>query len=120
MKLLKLAVTACAAGLLSVGASAQEKPGNIASLEFQTPKNGMVKQYEEGRKAKALWHKQQKDTQPLLVSEILTLVSLDLGAPSDHTVTDGPRCGDPRRTGPGHLDGPHAAWSLRRSSSLVS
>lgn len=72
MKLLKLAVTVCAAGLLSVGTSAQEKPGNIASLELQTPKNGMVKQYEEGRKAKVLWHKQQKDTQPLYVSEILT------------------------------------------------
>ena len=30
MELLMLAVTVCAAGLLSVGASAQEKPGNIA------------------------------------------------------------------------------------------
>lgn len=72
MKLLKLAVTVCAAGLFSVGALAQEKPGTIAALEFQTPKNGMMKQYEEGRKAKAEWHKQQKDTQPLYVSEILT------------------------------------------------
>jgi hypothetical protein len=72
MKLLKLAVTVCAAGLFSVGVLAQEKPGTIAALEFQTPKNGMVKQYEEGRRAKAEWHKQQKDTQPLYVSEILT------------------------------------------------
>jgi hypothetical protein len=72
MKLTKLAVTLCAAGLLSLGALAQEKPGTIAGLEFQTPKNGMVKQYEEGRKAKAEWHKQQKDKEPLLVSEIIT------------------------------------------------
>ena len=72
MKLTKLATTLCAAGLLSVGAFAQEKPGTIAGLEFQTPKVGMVKQYEEGRKAKAEWHKQQKDKDPLLVSEIIT------------------------------------------------
>ena len=72
MKLMKLAVSLCAVGFLAVGTLAQDKPGNIAALEFQTPKNGMVKQYEEGRKAKALWHKQQKDTQPLYVSEILT------------------------------------------------
>lgn len=72
MKLMKLAVTLCVVGFLAVGALAQEKPGNIAGLEFQTPKNGMVKQYEEGRKAKVEWHKQQKDKEPLLVSEILT------------------------------------------------
>src|SRR5271156_4038961 len=58
--------------LAAMPALAQDKPGNLASIEFQTPKNGMVKQYEEGRKAKAQWHKQQKDTQPLYVSEILT------------------------------------------------
>jgi hypothetical protein len=59
-----------AAGVMLLGAVsgfAQDKPGNIAGLEFQKPKNGMVKQYEEGRKAKAAWHKQQKDTQPLMV-----------------------------------------------------
>ena len=50
MKLLKLAVSVCAVALLAVGAVAQAKPGNIAGLEFQTPKNGMVKQY--GRKTK--------------------------------------------------------------------
>lgn len=72
MKLIKLAVTLCAAGFLALGALAQEKPGTIAGLEFQTPKNGMVKQYEEGRKAKVQWHKQQKDKDALLVSEILT------------------------------------------------
>jgi hypothetical protein len=72
MKLLKLAAAVCAVGFLAAGAVAQDKPGTIAALEFQTPKNGMVKQYEEGRKAKVEWHKQQKDKNALLVSEILT------------------------------------------------
>ena len=72
MKLLKLAASLCAVAFLAVGAIAQDKPGTIAGLEFQTPKNGMVKQYEEGRKAKAEWHKQQKDKDALLVSEVLT------------------------------------------------
>src|SRR5579862_4894612 len=72
MRLLKLAATLCAVAFLAVGALAQDKPGNIAELEFQTPKNGMVKQYEEGRKAKVEWHKQQKDKDALLVSEVLT------------------------------------------------
>jgi hypothetical protein len=58
--------------LTALSGLAQEKPGNIAALEFQTPKNGMVKQYEEGRKQKAEWHKQQKDTQPLYVWEIVS------------------------------------------------
>jgi hypothetical protein len=58
--------------LTAVSGLAQDKPGNIAALEFQTPKNGMVKQYEEGRKQKAEWHKQQKDTQPLYVWEIVS------------------------------------------------
>ena len=72
MKLMKLAAVLCAGGSLAVGALAQDKPGNIAGLEFQTPKSGMVKQYEEGRKAKVEWHKQQKDTQPLFVSQIVS------------------------------------------------
>jgi hypothetical protein len=72
MKLVKFAVALCAVGLFAVGALAQDKTGTIAALEFQTPKNGMVKQYEDGRKAKADWHKQQKDKDALLVSEILT------------------------------------------------
>lgn len=72
MKLMKLAASVCTVGFLAVGALAQDKPGHIASLEFQTPKNGMVKQYEEGRKAKAAWHKQQKDKDPLFVAELLT------------------------------------------------
>ena len=50
----------------------QQNPGTIAALEFQTPKNGMVQQYENGRKQKAAWHKQQNDAQALLVWETLT------------------------------------------------
>jgi hypothetical protein len=72
MRFMKLAVTLCAVGLFAVGALAQDKPGTIAALEFQTPKNGTVKQYEDGRKAKVEWHKQQKDKDALFVSEVLT------------------------------------------------
>ena len=72
MKLTKLAISLCATGVFSVCTLAQDNAGNIASLEFQTPKNGMVKQYEEGRKAKADWHRQQKDKDALYVSEVLT------------------------------------------------
>jgi hypothetical protein len=64
--------------LATVSGFAQEKPGTIASLEFQTPKNGMTKQYEDGRKQKADWHKQQKDPLPLMVWETLS---------GDHTGT---------------------------------
>jgi len=53
-------------------ALAQENPGRIAAIELQKPKNGMVPQYEAGRKQKAAWHKQQNDPQPLLVWQILT------------------------------------------------
>ena len=56
----------------AVSVVAQEKPGTLAALEFQKPKNGMVKQYQDGRKQKAGWHKQQKDPQPLLIWEILS------------------------------------------------
>jgi hypothetical protein len=72
MKPLKLAVSLCALGFLAASAVAQENAGTVAALEFQTPKNGMVKQYEDGRKAKVEWHKQQKDKDPLFVSEVLT------------------------------------------------
>jgi hypothetical protein len=72
MKPLKLAASLCAVALLAVGALAQDTTGNIAALEFQTPKSGMVKQYEDARKAKVDWHKQQKDKDGLWVSEILT------------------------------------------------
>jgi hypothetical protein len=52
--------------------AAQEKPGTLAAIEFQKPKNGMLPQYEAGRKQKAAWHKQQNDPQPLLVFETLS------------------------------------------------
>ena len=52
--------------------AAQDKPGTLAAIEFQKPKNGMVPQYEAGRKQKAAWHKQQNDPQPLLVWETLS------------------------------------------------
>lgn len=51
---------------------AQEAAGNIAALEFQKPKNGMTTQYQNGRKQKAAWHKQQNDPLPLYVWEILS------------------------------------------------
>lgn len=66
--LLIVGIVLCAAGILG----AQEKPGTIAALEFQKPKNGMVSQYEAGRKQKAAWHKQQNDPLPLLVWEIMS------------------------------------------------
>jgi hypothetical protein len=52
--------------------AAQEKPGTLASIEFQKPKNGMVPQYEAGRKQKAAWHKEKNDTASLLVWQTLT------------------------------------------------
>ena len=52
--------------------AAQQKPGTLAALEFQKPKNGTVPQYEAGRKQKAAWHKEKGDPQPLLVWETLT------------------------------------------------
>lgn len=58
--------------LAAVSAAAQNPSGNIASVESQVPKNGMVQQYEQGRKQKADWHKQQNDPQPLYVFETLS------------------------------------------------
>lgn len=58
--------------LAAAAVVAQEAPASIASLEFQKVKNGMTKQYEEGRKTKAAWHKQQNDSQALYVWETLT------------------------------------------------
>ena len=72
MRLAKLAVSLCTLGFFAAGVSAQDNAGTIAALEFQTPKNGMVKQYEDGRKAKVEWHKQQKDKDALLVSEVIS------------------------------------------------
>jgi hypothetical protein len=70
--MLKLSTALSVLLFVSSAAFAQGQPGNIAALEFQTPKNGMVKQYEEGRKKKAAWHKQQNDDQGLFVFETLT------------------------------------------------
>ena len=56
----------------AVTVSAQTGPASIAAVETQTPKPGMTQQYEQGRKQKADWHKQQKDPQPLYIYEILT------------------------------------------------
>ena len=64
--------------LAAISGFAQEKPGTIASLEFQTPKSGMAREYENGRKQKAEWHKQQKDALPLMVWETIS---------GDHTGT---------------------------------
>jgi hypothetical protein len=68
----RLVCTTAIAALAAVSTLAQDKPGNLAALEFQKPKNGMVKQYEDGRKQKAEWHKQQKDPLPLYVWEVMT------------------------------------------------
>jgi hypothetical protein len=70
---LKHVVGVLGIALLCVGpAASQEKPGTVAALEFQKPKNGMVEQYQNGRKQKAAWHKQQNDPEPLFVWETLT------------------------------------------------
>jgi hypothetical protein len=58
--------------LAAVSAAAQAPSGNIAAVESQLPKTGMTQQYEQGRKQKADWHKQQKDPQPLYVFETMT------------------------------------------------
>jgi len=72
-----LAVIAFAgAAVFTIGA--QQKPAHIMDIEFQTPKNGMIKQYEAGRKAKADWHKSKNDPRPLWVWETMT---------GDHTGT---------------------------------
>jgi len=58
--------------LAACSAFAQSNPGTIAAVETQTPKTGMTQQYEQGRKQKADWHKQQKDSQPLYVFEVMS------------------------------------------------
>ena len=72
MKALRLLSALAVAVLSAPLLVAQANPGTIAALEFQKPKNGMVPQYEDGRKQKAAWHKQQNDPQPLFVWETLT------------------------------------------------
>jgi len=58
--------------IAAVAGFAQTKPGTLASLEFQKLKPGTAKQYEDGRKAQADWHKQQKDPVPLMVWETIS------------------------------------------------
>jgi hypothetical protein len=65
-------ISASAIALVAACSLAAQEAGNIAALEFQKPKNGMIQQYEAGRKQKAAWHKQQNDPQPLYVWEILS------------------------------------------------
>lgn len=72
MKAFRLLCTFAFAVLSVASLVAQSNPGTIAALEFQKPKNGMVPQYEDGRKQKAAWHKQQNDPQPLFVWEFLS------------------------------------------------
>ncbi len=74
MKRRRIACVSVVILLAAISAAAQtpKEPGTITALEVQTPKNGMVQQYEAGRKAKAAWHKQQNDPQVLWVLEIMT------------------------------------------------
>lgn len=72
MKALRL-LSALAFAVLSLPSLfAQSNSATILQLEFQTPKNGTIQQYEDGRKQKAAWHKQQNDKTPLLVWEIIS------------------------------------------------
>ena len=57
--------------LVAGALAAQDKQGNLASIEFQKVKGTNVPQYEAGRKQKAAWHKQQNDPVPLLVWETI-------------------------------------------------
>jgi hypothetical protein len=72
MRFAKILSLSVMISLASLGAAAQGDTGEVTSLEFQTPKSGMIQQYEAGRKAKAVWHKQQKDPQTLFVLQVLT------------------------------------------------
>jgi hypothetical protein len=58
--------------LAALCTAAQNNPGNILAAEFQTPKPGMTRQYAQGRKQKAEWHKQHNDPHPLCVSQIVS------------------------------------------------
>jgi hypothetical protein len=49
LKILKLIAALGVLLLVPLSVAAQGQLGNIAALEFQTPKNGMVQQYEDGQ-----------------------------------------------------------------------
>jgi hypothetical protein len=72
MRFSRMIWTCVTVGVAAFTVAAQEKPGAIAGVEFQKPKPGMTQQYEEGRKQKAAWHKEQKDPQALYVWEIIS------------------------------------------------
>ena len=67
-----LGVMLVVAGCLGAQDKNDDKPGTLASIEFQKVKGSNVPQYEAARKQKAAWHKQQKDPLPLLVWEIMS------------------------------------------------
>ena len=72
MRLGKALAVFAFAGAAVFTLGAQQKPAHIMGIEFQTPKNGMTKKYEEGRKDKAKWHRERKDPRPLMVWETMT------------------------------------------------
>ena len=72
MRLGKALAVIAFAGAAAFTIGAQQKPAHIMGIEFQTPKNGMTKKYEEGRKEKAKWHREKKDPRPLFVWETMT------------------------------------------------
>lgn len=77
MRLMRVVLPLCALLLLAAGAPAQQQQGNLAWIEFQRPKPGMARQYEEGRKQKAAWHRQRGDKLSLYVWE--TVMGDDTG-----------------------------------------
>jgi hypothetical protein len=72
MKALRHLSVIAFAALSVCSLAGQSNPGTILQLEFQKPKNGMIPQYEDGRKQKAAWHKQQNDKAPLLVWQVIS------------------------------------------------
>ena len=72
MRLTRILSVCATMFLAAISALGQGDKSTVTSLEFQTPKNGMVQQYESGRRAKAAWHKEQKDPQVLFVLQVLT------------------------------------------------
>jgi hypothetical protein len=72
MKLVRGVMPICAFILAATYAFAQQPDQpNLAWIEYQRPKPGMSKQFEEGRKQKASWHRERGDTVPLYVWETL-------------------------------------------------
>jgi hypothetical protein len=72
MRNLRSLVVCALAAVFALALVAQQKPASIFQVEFQKIKFGMTQQYEDGRKAKAAWHKEKKDPRPLFVWQITT------------------------------------------------